>query len=250
MSPENKQRIIGIIVLTAFVALLIPFLFTNGIRKKQTVSDEIPMTEEKRQLIAQQIQDIDGITMEATPVSEEKTVAEPSSMLLPKQLEQTEVLLSVDNQNSVPKASAGVEKSEKAVSTKTQNSSFETTSKRAPVKSKIETKIAKETKKPIVVKTTTNKNAQLSKKTAAKSDAKEFWSVQVGSFSNQARVQKMVAELHKKGYQVYLQKIATSNALLTRILVGHESSKEKAGKMAKQLEATMKIKGYLVRNKK
>lgn len=34
MSPENKQRVVGVIVLVAFIALLIPFLFTSGLKKK------------------------------------------------------------------------------------------------------------------------------------------------------------------------------------------------------------------------
>lgn len=62
MSPENKQRVIGIVILVAFVALLIPFLFTNGIGKKVTKSDQIPILQEERQLATQQIDNTNNVT--------------------------------------------------------------------------------------------------------------------------------------------------------------------------------------------
>ena len=46
MSPENKRRIIGVVVLVAFIALLIPFLFTNGVKKHKLADDSISIPPE------------------------------------------------------------------------------------------------------------------------------------------------------------------------------------------------------------
>lgn len=71
MSPENKQRIIGIVILVAFVALLIPFLFTSGIGRKISKPDQIPMQPEQRQLATEQIENVGN----TTAISTEQPVA-------------------------------------------------------------------------------------------------------------------------------------------------------------------------------
>lgn len=245
MSPENKQRIIGVLVLLAFIALLIPFLFTSGLKKKQSVSDEIPINAEKRQLIAEQIQGMDNTTAANTapapsmPSEQPATSMQPTG-LVPDQSEQPQGALPESNQTepvntdtnqfgqpvSVPQEATAPNDQEAMNAT-----SMETA---APVK------IKSAAKKAIIKK---------SKKTKTAKMKKEYWSVQIGSFSNQARVQKLIADLHKKGFRVYMQKITTSKGTLTRILVGRETSRAKAIKIAKRIEASMKIKGQIVRKK-
>ena len=113
----------------------------------------------------------------------------------------------------------------------------------APVKPISKNKVIKKFKAVPKIKTKAkNKNI--------KSNMSESWSVQVGSFSDEARIQKLLTQLHGKGFHVYTQKIATTTGSLTRVLVGRESSKEKANQIAWQLETTMKIKGHLIRNQK
>jgi DedD protein len=80
--------------------------------------------------------------------------------------------------------------------------------------------------------------------------ASRSWSVQVGSFSDQARAQKLVNNLQSKGYHVYLQKITTSRGPMVRVLVGREPCKAKAVQLASQLKTKLKIDGRVVRNKK
>ena len=81
-------------------------------------------------------------------------------------------------------------------------------------------------------------------------NASTFWSVQVGSFSDQSRMQNMVNSLQAKGYHVYLQKISTSRGAMVRVLVGRETSKSKAVAIANQLKTKLKINGRVVGSKK
>jgi len=244
MSPENKQRIIGVVVLLAFIALLIPFLFTSGIRKKQSVADEIPINAEKRELITQQIQNMDNNTAvptstdAATPAIVSTSTSElQQAMVSPQELEQP-------NLNAIPPDSnEGANKLDQSAQISTETvatpevgmGSTDSIESIKPIKTISK---SKHSKKPAVIK-----------KTKIAKPMKGFWSVQVGSFSNQASVQKLVANLYKKGFHVYVQKITTANETLTRVLVGRETSKEKAVKLAKKIEVSMKIKGQIVRKK-
>ncbi len=89
MSPENKQRIVGVVVLMAFFALLVPFLFSSGIRKKlSTPADEIPINAQKRQLITQQIQNIN--TTNTAPVAVTTTTADAVATPIPMTGQQSE----------------------------------------------------------------------------------------------------------------------------------------------------------------
>lgn len=235
MSPEHKQRIVGVAVLAAFVILLIPFLFTSGIRKKLSNTDEMPISVQKRQLITKQIQGIKSNNSESVetavpaPVltpTQQPTMDETLATTLPQDpLEQpSDMLLPLENSTaSVSIADVPMD---------------------AP-------QIANTTAQPIVsVKTkvkTVDKKVNVAKKIK---NSKEFWSVQIGSFSNQVLVQQLINKLHAHGFHVYMQKINTATKILTRVLVGHEASRENASKIATRLETALKIKGNLVRNKK
>jgi cell division septation protein DedD len=250
MSPENKQRIVGVVVLVAFIALLIPFLFSSGIRKKlSTPTDEIPINAQKRQLITQQIQNINTTNTTTTtpvPVATTTTTAVATPISTSSQFEQPDALLPPEENDQAEIAkNVGIESNENATNQSNVPSVVSVKSV-APVAS---TKTAPKNKAIKNSKVTAkNKNA---KPINANAGVKEFWSVQVGSFSDEARTQKLIAQLRSNGFNVYTQKIVTSSTKsLTRILVGREMDKEKASKIAKQLETTMKIKGHIVRNKK
>lgn len=284
MKPETKQRIIGIVVLLAFAALLVPFLFTSGIRKKQFTSDEIPINAEKRQLITQQIQDMGSATATSTlhpqlpptagvqqPVTQQQstTVQQPATaqqptggqqpmILSPSQFEHEGIFPPDDNQaepavNKEASQSAQVAASQtEAMVNAQQDLGFNTTSTESLASAEAEASAkaiqatSKVAKKSVVKKTGKNKTP----KKVTKNSDKIFWSVQVGSFSNPVRIQKLIAELHQKGFRVYQQKVTTTKAILTRVLVGHEASKVKAKELAQKLLTTMKIKGQVVRNTK
>ena len=281
MSPENKQRIVGAVVLMAFIALLVPFLFSSGIRKKlSTPSDEIPINAQKRQLITQQIQNINTTNATATaPTATTTTTAgatptpmtgqqsasiaqlpglpqdqieQPDALLPPEENDQTELAKNADiNQSNQSIAAPAATEEIPTINTSNATNqpsatsvvSVESATPVAPIKAVPKNKVIKNSK-------ITSKNKK-AKPININTGAKEFWSVQVGSFSDEVRMQKLIAQLRSNGFNVYTQKIITSSTKpLTRVLVGREMDKEKASKIAKQLETTMKVKGHLVRNQK
>lgn len=303
MSPENKQRIIGIVILVAFVALLIPFLFTSGIGRKISKPDQIPMHSEQRQLAAEQIENASNITVmpteqpaastinqsQVTPGAQVSTEADKKSLeagdlpLLPQapatlSERPSDVSfppeLSNNNQASLPplptiqndaeltnKTSAVVapevvpgekqaDKEAVIVTPEPQKKIDEallvdkmvkkSTNVKAKVKAKSKAKVAPIA--PVVDK----KNNIVAKKVNIKKT--DNWSVQAGSFTNPASVNKLVSQLRSKGFQAYLQKITKNGSTMTRVLVGHEANKQAAGDIANKLSTDLGITGHLVRS--
>jgi len=321
MSPENKQRVIGIVILVAFVALLIPFLFTSGIGRKITKSDQIPITQEQRQLATQQIESAGNAVsipteQPKTPTATDQALVVPGSQapvtagqnpsetaaLPPNQVPvaagqnpvETAVLSpnqapvaptersadvsfppelsSSDNQAPmpplptlqsdaeltgktheaiIPEATTTEEQPKpqkkideallmdkmvkKSTSIKAQNKA-----KTAPIE-----KLIKNKKNNIITKKVNVKNSSVAKAGIKKTGN---WSVQVGSFSSPASVNKLVSHLRDKGFKAYLQKITKNNVTMTRVLVGSEADKLAAKQIADKLSADLNITGHLIRS--
>lgn len=269
MSPENKQRIVGIIVLIAFAILLIPFLFTNNNagKRHKTVIDDMPLSPDRRQTINQQFQNINNNTNMAptTPTTIVSDNVQTTNLFnqsdeknqnLPNELTQT----TIDNQ-SIPNSPAISETNsilpvtnEQPAETNNLVQATKVTPETQTTQSKSKISVANKTiVKPTVKKTSILKAAKPKqnkpKNTTKNPTKKEFWSVQLGSFSNQVIAQKLITTLQTNGYHVFTQKItsAKSNKVLTRILVARETDKEKATKLMQQLTTTLKLKGCIVR---
>jgi len=257
MKPETKQRIIGIVVLLAFVALLIPFLFTDGIRKRFSSSDEIPITAEKRQIITQQIQDMSGTMQQQLPPEmggAQQSMDEQDSLMLPQDQLEQEGILPPNNTQTDP--SANMEENQSAQASTQQDTVSNAVSSNIDPLASPEPKTPKKSaqaaskvvKKPVVKKAVKKVVKKTPTKQTTTNSSKLFWSVQVGSFSNPERAQKLTANLQAKGYRVYQQKVTTSKSVLTRILVGREATRDKANLLAKKLLTTMKLNGQVVKN--
>lgn len=249
MGLENKQRVIGVIVLIAFIVLLIPFLFTSGFKKKSQVTTsavEIPATPESTSNVVESVTPANkAVALEeikpssASSISDKLPEGQPagyseilteSNQVIPPEIETGSALANIaTNTQAVANITANTQT--------TVNADVE----ESTVNESTATPVVSETKK----KVTTNKRI-----TAKKKSAKAFWSVQVGSFSNQAWTQKMVTNLQKHGYHVYLQKITTSKGPMVRVLVGHETSKAKAVKISDQLKRQLNISGQIMKSRK
>lgn len=278
MSPESKQRAVGVIVLIAFIALLIPFLFTSGIKKKpQSVGEEavsVPVAEvnatadnkqpvlndEQQSTILPKLpEEVSGKSLPDN-LQQQSASSAQSVVLPPEPLENQAV---ADNRGQEP--SAGVIPPQKAVppipaAPVVANVSTELAAPASPSPVKVanvESKVAaaqtippKPTLKNQKKASVKNKTAVVNKKAKGLIKGAKIWSVQVGSFSDQPRMQKMVDDLQAKGFKVYLQKINTSHGLMVRVLVGCENNKDKAIKISKQLQTKLNINGRVVGNKK
>jgi len=86
-----------------------------------------------------------------------------------------------------------------------------------------------------------------SKETILPSSSDVSWAVQVGCFSNQTYLNRLLDQLQSNGYLVTLRKLNTTSKTLTRVLVGKESSQAAAKKLAEQLEKRFKLRGNIVK---
>ncbi|MDR1057266.1 MAG: SPOR domain-containing protein [Coxiellaceae bacterium] len=230
MALEYKQRVVGIIVLIAFIALLIPFLFTSGVKKKQQSTSR----------------EIDIPTTPIASVNQE-SIALPTSQDVSNEISTKELSVESQSPQSVFEATTPEEGGAVAANVSAVNTLM------AEETNQVQTEPTTNelTEVPVVSKADEGKSAVVGRgKTVKNKGAKAFWSVQVGSFANKARLQKMITNLQKKGYHVYSQKITTSRGPMSRVLVGRETSRAKAMKIANQLRVKFKINGHVVRNKR
>jgi DedD protein len=236
MNPENKQRIIGVVVLVAFVALLIPFLFSSG-TKNEANSENVPVA----------INNEEAVPGSNAGQGPQETISSPQTSVSDILMQSKEELISPENKNnSVTEKVPSVGQEEPIPSQQPVPAKFETspTPKVVSEKDILKTipvakqKHKKETKiKPV------------NKKVATASNVKGFWSVQIGSFSNQDRVQSLVSKLKASHFRVFMQKVTTSHGPMVRVLVGRETNRADAEKISHRLQKLMKLNGRIVNNK-
>jgi len=284
MNIQNKQRIIGIVVIVAFLALLIPFLFTSGPKKnadtvpanpsmirlptftkkapdanvgQQKPAEVVPLVApapapQQAQEQSPQVPDQDMNAGEKQiPVAVNPPQGASGNENLPPQMMEAQQQPAAETQNAPVAQEAKpvaqvIEKKEKPVTTKAIKTTSKTTSKKAQTKAQAKALKAKAHagKKPIKK----SKSKTEAKTTVAK--GKNFWAVQIGSFEDKARVAKLTKEIHGLGYHVYTQKVTVSKGVtLTRVMVGHETSKDSAEKIAKHLEKSLKLSGTVTQGK-
>ncbi len=270
MSPENKQRIVGIVVLVAFIALLIPFLFTSGLKKKEQAvgsnetTTSIPVNETSAPAPSAELSSAGNLQ---TPPAVAPTATETlSSSQLPKEesnsaanavdLPVTTTEVATSNTPSVPSvpnvANVTNVPSVPSVPSVSNVPSVPETATNVIPEANVAATEANNIKEPVVTtpKSVTKTKLATKKLAVAKGNSKLSWSVQVGSFSDKQRMQKMVSKLQASGYKVFLQKISTTRGLMIRVLVGREATQAKAEKISQQLNKKLKLNGRVVNNKK
>jgi cell division septation protein DedD len=208
MALENKQRVVGIIVLIVFIVLIVPFLFSGKRNRLISFQDKVVSS-----------------TEQLSVSSKDKDISGESSMASSQ--DTSEFVSLESNASSIPIITSTDEST--SLSESIVNTSPVVAEKKAPIISKVT---------PIISKVT----PRSAKKTM-------FWSVQIGSFSDKVRVQKMITSLQGQGYHVFSQKITTLRGSMIRVLVGRETEKSKAVQLADQLKTRLKINGYVVRSR-
>lgn len=243
MSPEGKQRLVGVLVIAVFAALLVPFLFSGGVKKRH----DLALTDDVTVGIEGTTIDVPTQPMEITPNEQSTNVSlEPLANNLPEE--------GVEQAMPVADVSAPVSgQSREDISTVLEGKNDGVTEltvieeeKVAPkvvapkpvkkaVVAKKKTEAKKVAAKPVVKKTVTSKTTQ-----------SELWSVQAGSFAEKSSVDRLVEKLQANGYRVYLQKISASSGPMVRVLVGREPTREKAQLVASRLKDDFGIVGNIV----
>lgn len=248
---ENKQRIVGIVVLAAFIALLVPFLFNGGENRR---GDSLEYGKEIELQLGDNNMSVGAPSPHVNQLSSEQLTSSKSDDMLPTtsiamrqedtvspevQNNSNDTKLSGDEQSSTLTSSMDIKKIEPSGEISLDSIANE---------SDVANNTVRNTKR-LPVKTVTTK--KVVKKAASKRTENnvESWSVQVGSFSDHNRVQALSDKLQANGFLVYLQKIETTQGPMTRVLVGKEKSREEAVRVAKRLKNRLKVNGSIVANR-
>ena len=231
VTPKMRHRIVGLLVLLGLVALFLPLLFSNNdpIENVASLAKRIPeapkMPQVKMELNTPKL-DANSETLAATAGTEK--VAE----------------ISDTTPTSVPVAPTPEASTSSAADSHPANASgvavtpLVNTAK--PVAGTSDT--AETTPLP---STATVKNPVVA---AILTDAPEAWTIQVGSFSNNATAQALVHKLREQGFEAYTREITTSqNKQVTRVFVGPEIDRAKLVLMQHQLVQEFKLSGVIAK---
>lgn len=72
------------------------------------------------------------------------------------------------------------------------------------------------------------------------------WAIQLGSFSSAENAMALRDQLKDKGYVAFIETARVGGKDITRVFVGPELAKERAGELVKKLQAETKLKGMVV----
>ncbi len=77
-------------------------------------------------------------------------------------------------------------------------------------------------------------------------DAPKAWAIQLGSFSSAKNAMALRDKLKKLGYVAFIETARVEGKDITRVFVGPELAKERAGELVKKLQAETDLKGMVV----
>jgi cell division septation protein DedD len=269
MNNQIKQRIIGIIVLAAFIAILVPFLFSGS--KKTTmkattleVSTTAINVSEANKLIEQKVVAASQNSPH-TPSETNKTKTanaaviheqRPSATTVPVQTSQTainSVTLSSPKTNGLDNQEVSSETdSQKTEISQTKSLQFDATT--TPEESSI---VTSKKQKPMLMakqhivkskiakkaKTKLTKSIRVQKTVLPKNPR---WAVQLGCFVETKSAENLLSDLRSKGFRPYTKKTNGKKINFTCVLVGNEADQIKASKIANTLEQLFNLKGKVI----
>jgi len=275
MFAQNKQRIVGIIVLVIFVALLIPFLLAGNSSQSQHETEanntSVPVNvgqNNEPQVAAEDQSLLEPMTNPGPELAqagvENKSATIPS---IEQQPASQEVMPNATSQMPTAPQQPAINATNESVAIPANNTatadvsnlSNEVINAPQPAVVKMPAESSNEMSQPqalpegivaaprpvtIKLPSLTEKKPVIHAKKMAKAKTKAQvkargnWVVQVGSFADAKHVYKLEAKLRAKGFKVYTNKINTYKGELTRVSVGSGLSKQQADNIAARLEAS------------
>lgn len=85
------------------------------------------------------------------------------------------------------------------------------------------------------------------KQRPAAAEMDKGWVVQVGTFGERQRANKLSAQLREKGFTAYIESVETPKGLMHRVRVGPEVLREDAEKAQQRLQQKSEIEGMVLR---
>ena len=232
MTNQMKQRIVGVVVIVAILAICLPIFFhqTEKAWQSSSLSAKIP----------------------AEPVAPKIALGPPQPTPMSQLVVANQVIEKKQAVNSLlighqqkTDAATTTEKavlSQPVVAVRTVNAA-------APIKSKTAV-VSSVNNKPVVAPVVQAKamaRSQQGGQAAAVllENPPQAWVVQLASFSNKDNANRLITQLRKSGFDAYLRSNASGNKMLIRVFVGPEINVNKAKSLQKQLQNKFNLQGVV-----
>ncbi len=216
-----KHRLIGAIFLVSLAVIIIPALFDTP--RVDSISSAESLPEAPLQAAWEELDKIE-YTFSELPQAEElelASVEQQQLIQMPSQPQPTTIPNTVPNPEPMPSTPTPVPNPEPipAPAPAPNSAPMPSTTSQIP-----ETVVISATEKLIL---------------------DHAWAVQLGAFSKPENAQALVKRLQDKGYDAYLEEMAS--AKLTRVLVGTKENKQQAAELLTALDKDMQLKGIVVK---
>lgn len=222
MEIKTKQRLVGILVLLAILAIFLPVLFhTTRPSVERPLSIAIPPRPEAPKVA---LSNADTRMAAATPENEQ-------AQLMPTRERRSETTQPIDT------ASPTVQTNAPAAHTPAANE---------PAAKIVEQ--AAPPAKPIQPAKPTSQNKTKAKKLSLNAllHSPKAWVVQLGTFGEKANADRLISELRKKGFDAYVRPITKAEGTrLYRVYVGPEIRLGGAQKLQEKLQASYHLHGVV-----
>lgn len=228
MNPEKKQRIIGMLVIFLICSMFfISLVFINNLKIKKTeknnyISKQIEKTSQfhsdLNDKFLPQINNIDNFNN-----NDPKTVLEDKIIISDKTKNNNTNI----KENILPIGSSNYKKT--SINSNSENNNIVDVMKINPK---------------------FKKHEKINNLNMKKNLDHYYWAVQIGCFSDNDKVQKMVDRLQRYGYKIYLQKLVVKNINMTRVIVGNLLTREDALILSNELKSKLKNNVQIIINKK
>jgi Uncharacterized protein conserved in bacteria len=240
VTPAQKQRVVGIIVLITLISLLVPLLFE---KENPEVNQTIPFPQTTL---------IKPVENDGSLSNKTGTVASEELPVVHEMEAYTEAKITTDTDDSIIESQAALTTNEPILSEDPISAATTT----LPETSSKATKVAvseplHSTSKPDNPAADEN-HISYNSAGSSKTTQKHWWSVQVGSFYQTSYAKNLVAKLQAAGFDAYQEKglNKSKNRPMVRVLVGHCKDLADAKKLATKIKNGLDIDGYVVKMSK
>lgn len=264
MTPQIKQRIVGIVVLLFLALIILPLIFGRG---------HSPLIEENttsKLKLANQSDDEQQLSSTQTGVPIPDKIDDSVEHAIHKDISTSDASVIEEDKEeaAAPKinpepTNSKVASSEQAINAKPQKEEFQSNKITSIQNNLIHTTTTKEvieapqlpvviSKKAILVAVSKPKVVKVTPSHTKKVVVRENeinWTIQLGSFSDSHNADTLVKKLKAKGYPVYTKLGKnTKGDEMTRVFVGPQTQRTTAQSVMSKLEKSFNVHGVIVKS--
>jgi cell division septation protein DedD len=231
---KTKQRMIGTVIIVLILLILVPLLFSNSkqpndestVEQTTAIATQPEVNPDQQSIPADQPQI--NADQSQSAIAEQPETYDNTAPSTPQENSQLSAPVQSPEQQPKPEENINVPNSPIAVpATDNQQSVPKITT---PIKVATETSADLTDVKPLTTANTKN------------------WSVQLGIFSQKNNATHLVNKLKAGGFEVHLKELSASTGKTYRVFVGNNYNRNKAQKIAYNLNKIYHLKGVVVSN--